>query len=122
MAGPRDSTGPVVSWGPTFGPETADDRERPELVRTGVEHLPEAWSWDCKGCRDPWPCASRRERLLRTMSPQDIGLLMDTYRAEMQRDLKGMVSPAQVYERLYGWIHTGATRRRGMLHPPGGSL
>ena len=72
-----------------------------------MQHTGGRPKWDCRACRQPWPCPSAKTSLLEEYrgSPTGLGLFMascmyeviETYRTS--RDI-----PVDIYERFLGWV------------------
>ncbi|GIF18552.1 hypothetical protein BJ973_008487 [Actinoplanes tereljensis] len=73
----------------------------------GVEHLHGRPDWDCRSCRQPWPCASAKANLLvefrRYPSVLTIYLAGQMYEALGDMLARGETAPPDIYERFLSW-------------------
>jgi len=72
-------------------------------------HNPVRPTWQCGGCGDPWPCASRRQQLLAEYLGARVSLTLyvTALFVDACRDMPS--APAgDLYQRFLGW--TGGTR------------
>lgn len=70
---------------------------------TGFEHQPDPETYDCRACRQKWPCAAARRYLLAT-TPDPIQLAMRLW-TELERAAAVLVDhpPKQLFERFLKW-------------------
>lgn len=82
----------------------------PEETERG-EHLSIRPSWDCASCRQPWPCANAKTKLLAEFVdfPSVLAIYMSSQMHDAFIDLTahGTLPPTDLYDRFLGWIrHT----------------
>jgi hypothetical protein len=76
---------------------------------TANEHLHDRPSWDCRLCRQPWPCAKAKADLLTEFqafpSVLTIYLSSQMYDALTDMTADGQPVPFNLYERFLSWAH-----------------
>ena len=74
------------------------------------EHLPGRPSWDCLSCRESWPCAPAKERMLEEFAEDRLTLVMYLWvqMAEAIDDFVGLSDPVpDLYLRIVAWERAG---------------
>jgi hypothetical protein len=68
-------------------------------------HIPTRPSWNCTGCGQPWPCATRRDQLMAEYSRSrvSLSLYLSSCLVEATRDLPGD-DAGPLYLRFLGWL------------------
>jgi hypothetical protein len=86
-------------------PRPAPDADQLRALALVSAHTPLSPSWTCRGCGDPWPCATRRQQLLAEFytSQQNLGLLMGSFFAAAIKD-RPRWSDEGIYQRMFAWI------------------
>lgn len=73
----------------------------------GAEHLHDRPHWDCRVCKDPWPCARARADLMaefRTFpSVLMIYMMSQLYDAIADLTRPGEPTPPDLYRRFLSW-------------------
>jgi hypothetical protein len=72
-----------------------------------VEHLHARPDWDCRACKQPWPCANAKTKLLTEFrefpSVLTVYLYGQMYDAVVDLTAHGETVPADLYERFLSW-------------------
>jgi hypothetical protein len=72
-----------------------------------VEHLYARPAWDCRACKQPWPCANAKTNLLTEFRgfPSVLTVYLSGQMYDALRDLTshGETMPADLYERFMSW-------------------
>jgi hypothetical protein len=72
-----------------------------------VEHLRDRPGWDCRSCRQPWPCATAKANLLiefrQFPSVLTIYLSAQMYEALGDMTSAGKPAPSNLYDRFLSW-------------------
>ncbi|HLL67630.1 MAG TPA: hypothetical protein VK453_18230 [Micromonosporaceae bacterium] len=71
-------------------------------------HMPMTPTWTCTGCMGPWPCGTKRRRLLTEYAdaPLSLYLLMAMRLTDAAGDLPH-VPAGELYARFLGWVREG---------------
>ncbi len=79
-------------------------------------HVPATPTWDCTGCREPWPCSNRRTRLLAQYdgARMSLYLTMAMKLCDAAGDLRE-VPAGELHDRFLGWVRRAY--RIEMRHP-----
>jgi hypothetical protein len=82
-------------------------------ARQEAVHIGSRPSWDCRVCRQPWPCAPAKGGLLSEFRshPSSLMVYMSAYMYEAMNDLTahGEAPPPDLYERFLSWVRPAAT-------------
>ncbi|MFI5888818.1 hypothetical protein ACIA5D_01725 [Actinoplanes sp. NPDC051513] len=76
---------------------------------TRTEHLHDRPAWDCRICKQPWPCANARNTLLDEFRsfPSVLTIYLSTKMYDAMGDLGPDVdSSPDFYERFLSWANT----------------
>jgi hypothetical protein len=72
-----------------------------------VEHLYARPDWNCRTCKQPWPCANAKANLLVEFRgfPSVLTVYLSGQMYDAQRDLTshGETTPTNLYERFMSW-------------------
>ena len=73
----------------------------------GTDHLHDRPAWDCRVCRQPWPCANAKSDLLQEFRsfPSVLTIYMSAQMYDALGDLtsRGEPTPPDLYERFLSW-------------------
>jgi hypothetical protein len=69
------------------------------------DHEPDAASYDCRVCAEPWPCEAAREDWLHTMTPTQLRINQWIALEQAYPVLEGM-SHRDAWDRFLGWAGT----------------
>ena len=73
-----------------------------------VEHLHDRPAWDCRVCRNPWPCANAKADLLEEFRsfPSVLTIYLSAQMYDALGDLTshGEPPPPDLYERFLSWV------------------
>jgi len=71
------------------------------------EHLHERPLWDCRVCKQPWPCANAKAGLLAEFNtfPSVLAIYLSAQMYDALSDLTshGQTPPPDLYERFLSW-------------------
>ena len=73
-----------------------------------TEHLHERPAWDCRVCKQPWPCANARNTLLDEFRsfPSVLAIYLSTQMYEAIHDLPADTDSGPVlYQRFLSWAN-----------------
>ncbi len=86
-----------------------------------IAHIPARPTWSCTGCREPWPCAAKRDQLLAEHgdSPAELRTMMALRVADAAEDLR-QLGADQLWARFLGWLPAPgqAPMIRWVANPP----
>lgn len=70
-----------------------------------IAHIPGRPTWLCTGCREPWPCAAKRDQLVAEHgdSPAALRTMMALRVADAAEDLRHLGAD-QLWARFLGWL------------------
>ena len=78
------------------------------MTVTGREHLYERPRWDCRICKQPWPCPIARANLAEEFRdyPSTLIVYMSAQMHDALLDLAphGGSAPLDLYERFLSWV------------------
>lgn len=79
------------------------------ITTTTAEHLHERPRWDCRICKQPWPCAEAKAVLLEEFHdfPSVLTIYLSTQMYDAMGDLTsyGMPTPLEMYKRFLSWAN-----------------
>ncbi|WP_326553400.1 hypothetical protein [Micromonospora sp. NBC_01813] len=76
-----------------------------------VEHLAARPSWQCRVCRDPWPCCAAKEQLVAAYDRIGLCIYLAVRSDDAARDLPGL-TPVMAYVRFLAWARAATAINR----------
>jgi hypothetical protein len=88
----------------------------------GAEHLHHRPDWDCRICKQPWPCDNAKAGLLAEFStfPSVLTIYLSTQMYDAMGDFsaRGLPAPPDLYERFLSWVRHSRIHGSRRMVPP----
>lgn len=83
-------------------------------IMEAIEHLHDRPAWDCRVCKQPWPCAKAKDNLLTEFRgfPSVLTIYLSGHMYDAVLDLRhhGDLAPNDLYERFISWASDTTTQ------------